>query len=98
MSDGNVKIQGQYVAISDFAASFPREALNSMVVKGQPYRVFSKAVNLKGVGRVRILINYETDDFSDAPVCHGTDNVHWMFNVSENGNRNGDLLEESWWR
>jgi SRSO17 transposase len=75
--DRNIKIRGEYVQIQDFAAALPREAFKRMVVDKEPYWVFSKAVDLKGVGRVRILISHESRDLSDSAVYYATDNVHW---------------------
>jgi hypothetical protein len=39
--------------------------------------VFSKAVDLKGVGQVRILISYDNQEFSGDPVYFATDQIRW---------------------
>ena len=76
-SDRNIKIRGEYVQIKNFAASLPKEAFKRTVLNKEPYWVFSKALDLKGVGRVRILISHESEDLSDSPVYYATDTVHW---------------------
>ena len=76
-SDRNIKIRGTYTPISDFAATLPREAFKKVMVKDQSYWVFSKAVDLKGVGRTRIVISYDNKDLQGDPSYFATDNLHW---------------------
>ncbi|MBM3301203.1 MAG: IS701 family transposase [Deltaproteobacteria bacterium] len=76
-SDRNVKIRGTYMQIRDFAATLPREAFKKVVVGKTPYWTFSKAVDLKGVGRVRIVISYDNEEFQGEPAYFATDNLQW---------------------
>jgi hypothetical protein len=41
------------------------------------YHVFSKAVDLKGVGQMRILISYDSEEFSGSPAYFATDQIRW---------------------
>jgi hypothetical protein len=76
-SDRTIKIKGTYVAISDFAHTLPREAFRKVEKGDQLYQVFSKAVDLKGVGQVRILISYDSEEFSGSPAYFATDQIRW---------------------
>lgn len=76
-SDRNVKIKGRYVAISEFAATLPRESFKRVQIGDRIYRVFSKAVDLKGVGQVRILISYDNEEFTGSPAYFATDEIRW---------------------
>jgi hypothetical protein len=76
-SDRNVKIKGRYVAISEFAAILPRESFRRVQIGDRIYQVFSKAVDLKGVGQVRILISYDNEEFSGSPAYFATDQIRW---------------------
>lgn len=76
-SDRNIKIRGEYVQISDFAATLPKGAFRDVRIGERVYHVFSKAVDLKGVGQVRILISYDDEEFSGAPVYFATDQIRW---------------------
>ena len=76
-SDRNVKIRGRYVAISDFSSTLPREAFRRVMVGETPYWAFSKAVDLKGVGRVRIVISYDNEELQGNPKYFATDNLQW---------------------
>jgi DDE superfamily endonuclease len=76
-SDRNVKIRGSYVAISDFSSTLPPEAFRKVMVGETPYWAFSKAVDLKGVGRVRIVISYDNEELQGDPAYFATGNVQW---------------------
>ena len=76
-SDRNIKIKGRYVAISEFASTLPRESFRKVQIGDRIYQVFSKAVDLKGVGQVRILISYDNEDFSGSPAYFATDQIRW---------------------
>jgi SRSO17 transposase len=76
-SDRNIKIKGRYVAISDFAGSLPRESFRRVQVGDRIYQVFSKAVDLKGVGQVRVLISYDNEEFTGSPAYFATDQIRW---------------------
>ena len=39
--------------------------------------MFSKAVDLKGIGKVRIVISYDKEDFSEDPAYFATDQIRW---------------------
>ncbi|MGB6066442.1 MAG: transposase [Desulfomonilaceae bacterium] len=75
--DRNVKIKRRYVAIREFASSLPRESFRRVQIRDRIYQVFSKAVNLKGVGQVRILISYDNEEFSGSPAYFATDQIRW---------------------
>ncbi len=76
-SDRNIKIKGRYVAISQFAGTLPRESFRRVQIGDRIYQVFSKAVDLKGVGLVRILISYDNEEFSGSPAYFATDQIRW---------------------
>jgi hypothetical protein len=76
-SDRNVKIKGRYVAIGEFAGTLPRESFRRVQIGNRIYQVFSKAVDLKGVGQARILISYDNEDFSGSPAYFATDQIRW---------------------
>jgi len=76
-SDRNVKIKGRYVAINEFAGTLPRESFSKAQIGDRIYQVFSKAVDLKGVGQARILISYDNEDFSGSPAYFATDQIRW---------------------
>ena len=76
-SDRNIKIRGEYVQISEFAATLPKVAFREIRIGESTYQVFSKAVDLKGVGQVRILISYDNQEFSGDPVYFATDQIRW---------------------
>ncbi len=76
-SDRNVKIKGSYVAISKFAADLPRGSFRRVDIGDRVYQIFSKAVDLKGVGQVRILISYDNEEFSGSPAYFATDQIRW---------------------
>lgn len=76
-SDRNVKIKGRYVPIAEFAATLPREAFKRIKIADRVYQAFSKAVDLKGVGQVRILISYDNEEFSGTPAFFATDQIRW---------------------
>jgi SRSO17 transposase len=76
-SDRNIKIKGRYVAISEFAITLPRESFRRVQIGDRIYQVFSKAVDLKGVGQVRILISYDNENFSGSPAYFATDQIRW---------------------
>ena len=76
-SDRNVKIRGQYVQIREFASTLPQVAFREIRIGESIYQVFSKAVDLKGVGQVRILISYDNEEFSGDPVYFATDQIRW---------------------
>lgn len=76
-SDRNIKIKGRYVAISEFASTLPRESFRKAQIGDRVYQVFSKAVNLKGVGQVRVLISYDNEEFSGSPAYFATDKIRW---------------------
>lgn len=76
-SDRNVKIKGTYVAISDFAETLPRESFRRVEIGDRVYQLFSKAVDLKGVGHVRVLISYDNEEFSGSPAYFATDQIRW---------------------
>ncbi len=74
-SDRNIKIRGEYVQIQDMAATLPRVAFRKVRVGESIYQVFSKAVDLKGIGKVRIVISYDKEDFSEDPAYFATDQI-----------------------
>lgn len=76
-SDRNVKIRGRYVAISDFSRAIPPEAFRIVRVGDTPYWAFSKTVDLKGVGRVRIVISYDNEELQGDPAYFATGNLQW---------------------
>jgi SRSO17 transposase len=76
-SDRNIKIKGRYVAISKFASTLPSESFRKVQIGDRVYQVFSKAVNLKGVGQVRVLISYDNEEFSGFPAYFATDQIRW---------------------
>jgi len=76
-SDRNIKIRGRYVQISQFGADIPKTAFREIRIRDDIYQVFSKAVDLKGVGLVRILISYDNKEFSGDPVYFATDQIRW---------------------
>jgi SRSO17 transposase len=76
-SDRNIKIRGEYVQISEFAKTLPQVAFRDIRIGESVYHVFSKAVDLKGVGQVRILISYDNEECSGDPVYFATDQVRW---------------------
>lgn len=76
-SDRNIKIRGEYVQIREYAARLPKAAFRKLRIGDATYQVFSKAVDLKGVGKVRILISYDKEDFSEDPVYFATDQIRW---------------------
>jgi len=76
-SDRNIKIRGRYVAISQFAGTLPRESFKRVQIGDRIYQVFSKAVDLKGVGQVRVLISYDNEEFSGSPAYFATDQIRW---------------------
>lgn len=76
-SDRNIKIKGRYVAISEFAGTLPRESFRKVQIGDRIYQVFSKAVDLKGVGQTRILISYDNEEFSGSPAYFATDQIRW---------------------
>lgn len=76
-SDRNIKIRGRYVRIDEFAAGLPKESFRRITVKKRIYQVFSKAVDLKGVGQVRILISYDNEAFSGDPAFFATNRIRW---------------------
>ena len=79
-SDRNVKIAGRYMRIRDFGATLPREAFKGVMVGETAYWVFSKAVDLKGVGRVRIVISYDNEELQGEPAYFATDRIQWESN------------------
>ena len=76
-SDRNIKIKGRYVAISQFADTLPRESFRRVQIGDRIYQVFSKAVDLKGVGQARVLISYDNEEFSGSPAYFATDQIRW---------------------
>ena len=76
-SDRNVKVHGKYIAVRDFASTLPPEAFKKVMVGETPYWAFSKALDLKGVGRVRIVISYDTEERRGTPAFFATDNLQW---------------------
>lgn len=76
-SDRNIKIKGRYVAISEFASTLPRESFRKVQIGDRLYQVFSKAVDLKGVGQVRVLISHDNEEFSGSPAYFATDQIRW---------------------
>ena len=54
-SDRNIKIKGRYVAIGEFVGTLPRESFRRVQIGDRVYQVFSKAVDLKGIGQARSL-------------------------------------------
>jgi SRSO17 transposase len=76
-SDRNIKIKGRYVAIGEFASTLPGESFRMVQIGDRIYQVFSKAVDLKGVGQVRILISYDNEEFSGSPTYFATDQIRW---------------------
>lgn len=76
-ADRNIKIKGRYVAISEFAGTLPRESFRRVQIGDRIYQVFSKAVDLKGVGQVRVLISYDNEEFSGSPAYFATDQIRW---------------------
>jgi len=76
-SDRNIKIKGRYVAISKFAGTLPRESFKKVQIGDRVYQVFSKAVDLKSVGQVRVLISYDNEEFSGSPAYFATDQIRW---------------------
>jgi len=76
-SGRNIKIKGRYVAISEFAGTLPRESFRRVQIGDRIYQVFSKAVDLKGVGQVRVLISYDNEEFSGSPAYFATDQIRW---------------------
>ncbi len=73
----NIKFRGEYVQIKEFAATLPGVAFRSVRIGETIYQVFSKAVDLKGVGKVGIVISYDKEDLSEDPVCFATDQIRW---------------------
>jgi hypothetical protein len=45
------------VAIGEFAGTLPGESFRKVQIGERVYQIFSKAVELKGAGQVRILIS-----------------------------------------
>lgn len=76
-ADRNIKIKGRYMAISEFAGTLPVESFKRVQVGERIYQVFSKAVDLKGVGLVRVLISYDHEDSSGSPAYFATDQIRW---------------------
>ena len=76
-SDRNIKVRGEYVQLQDFATTIPKAAFRKIQIGEKNYQVFSKAVELKGIGKVRIVISYDKEDFSGDPVYFATDQVRW---------------------
>jgi SRSO17 transposase len=76
-SDRNVKIKGRYMPIGEFALTLPEESFRKIQIGARVYQVFSKAVDLKGVGQVRILISYDNEEFSGSPAFFATDQIRW---------------------
>jgi DDE superfamily endonuclease len=76
-SDRTIKIKGRYVAIIDFAKTLPREAFRRVQIGDRIYQIFSKAVDLKGVGQARVMISYDNEEFSGSPAYFATDQIRW---------------------
>lgn len=76
-SDRKIKIRGEYVQIKEFAPTLPKVAFRKVCIGGKTYQVFSKALDLNGVGKVRILISYDNEELSGEPVCFATDQIRW---------------------
>lgn len=76
-SNRNVKIGGRYVPLKDFASTLPREAFKRVMVGETAYWVFSKALDLKGLGKVRIVISYDNEELQGEAAYFATDRIHW---------------------
>ena len=76
-SDRNVKIRGTYMQVRDFASTLSRDAFRKVMVGETPYWAFSKALDLKGVGRVRIVISHDNEELQGEPAYFATDNLQW---------------------
>ncbi len=76
-SDRKIKIKGRYEAIGQFAETLLRESFRKVSIGNRIYHVFSKAVDLKGVGQAGILIGYENEEFSGSPAYFATDQIRW---------------------
>ncbi len=76
-SDRNIKIRGRYMAIAELAGTLPRESFRKARIGDRVYQLFSKAVDLKGVGQVRILISYDNEELSGDPAYFATDRIRW---------------------
>jgi SRSO17 transposase len=76
-SDRNVKIRGRYMRVSDFAITLSRDAFKKVMVGEIPYWTFSKALDLKGVGRVRVVISHDNEELQGEPAYFATDNLQW---------------------
>lgn len=76
-SDRNVKIRGTYMRVRDFAITLSPAAYKKVMVGEIPYWTFSKALDLKGVGRVRIVISHDNEELQGEPAYFATDNLQW---------------------
>jgi hypothetical protein len=63
--------------VSDFATTLSRDAFKKNMVGEIPYWTFSKALDLKGVGRVRVVISHDNEELQGEPAYCATDNLQW---------------------
>jgi SRSO17 transposase len=72
-----MKLPGPHLAVADLVPLIPANAYRPVTVQEQTYWCFTLAVRIPGLGKVRIVVSFETEQLTGRSVVLVTNRVDW---------------------
>ena len=72
-----MKLPGPHLAVEDLVPLIPANAYRSVTVQEHTYWCFTLAVRIHGLGKVRIVVSFETEQLTGRSVVLVTNRVDW---------------------
>jgi hypothetical protein len=72
-----MKLPGPHLAVEELVPLIPATAYRSVTVQEQTYWCFTLAVRIPGLGKVRIVVSFETEQLTGRSVVLVTNRVDW---------------------
>lgn len=72
-----IQFEGEHVSVEEFVKKIPAQAFKMVVVNEKTYWTFSITVRIPSLGKVRLVISYETGKLTDTYVVLVTNALDW---------------------
>jgi Transposase DDE domain len=72
-----MKLPGPHLAVEELVPLIPANAYRSVTVPEQTYWCFTRAVRIPGLGKVRLVVSFETEQLTGRSVVLVTNRVDW---------------------
>jgi hypothetical protein len=72
-----MKLPGPHIAVEDLVPLIPANAYRAVTVQEHTYWCFTLAVRIPGLGKVRIVVSFETEQLTGRSVVLVTNRVDW---------------------